>query len=276
MNSVACCSRAFPEARNHSSLDQARPATIVCTPQTTMDSLYETIIKGKWNRVFGGHRSHLRIKNFGNIQEREWHDPRDTTRTGKIRRRRAVLTGVKSLEVSSDKAANQQMVSYSTVYDLFSILPGVLDINLKLGAFNTKQCFSFCSTFNRCPKYKRMKWNAPICLHLHGGLGSSNLSEVSLNRCVFVAESRARLAEYAVPEDDVYMMKNCTRLRRLSIKDVRLKVGMCSGQQYYMCQTIIIKMVRNHPTLRWLRSDLTAENVAMLQRERPDITFVSE
>jgi len=41
-------------------------------------------------------------------------------------------------------------------------------------------------------------------------------------------------------------------------------------------QDMLMKMVRHHPTLRWLRSDLTPENVAILQQERPDITFVSE
>ena len=41
-------------------------------------------------------------------------------------------------------------------------------------------------------------------------------------------------------------------------------------------QEMLIKMVRLHPTLRWLRSDLTKENIAMLQQERPEITFVSK
>jgi hypothetical protein len=39
---------------------------------------------------------------------------------------------------------------------------------------------------------------------------------------------------------------------------------------------MLIKMVRLHPTLRWLRSDLSEENVAMLKQERPEITFVSD
>lgn len=276
MNSVACSSRAFPEARNHSSLDQARSATFVCKAQTTMDNLYKAIIKGNWNRVFTGNRTHLRIKNFANIQEREWHDPRDTT--SKIRRR-AVLSGVRSLEVSSDRATNQQMASYSTFYDLFSILPGVLEINLnQLSAFKTKQCFSFGSALNRCPKFKRIKWNGPMCLHLHGGRGSSNLSELYLNGCVFL-ELRNWIAAYAsnLPEArGVYMMVNCTRLQRLSIKNACLKPNMHNRKPYRVPQAIIIKMVRNHPTLRWLRSDLTKENVAMLQRERPDISFVTE
>jgi hypothetical protein len=33
--------------------------------------------------------------------------------------------------------------------------------------------------------------------------------------------------------------------------------------------------VRRTLTLRWFRSDLTAENVALLQRERPEVTFVT-
>lgn len=39
-------------------------------------------------------------------------------------------------------------------------------------------------------------------------------------------------------------------------------------------QEILIKMMaRLHPTLRWLRSDLTPDNVVMLHQERPDIVF---
>jgi hypothetical protein len=36
----------------------------------------------------------------------------------------------------------------------------------------------------------------------------------------------------------------------------------------------LIKFVRRTPTLRWFRADLTAETVALLRRERPDVTLV--
>jgi len=42
-----------------------------------------------------------------------------------------------------------------------------------------------------------------------------------------------------------------------------------------ICQTMIIKMVRNMLLLRWLCSDVTAANAAALSEERPDVTFVS-
>jgi hypothetical protein len=40
-------------------------------------------------------------------------------------------------------------------------------------------------------------------------------------------------------------------------------------------QGMLMKMVQLSPTLRWLRSNLTNENVEILRRERPDVTFVS-
>jgi hypothetical protein len=45
---------------------------------------------------------------------------------------------------------------------------------------------------------------------------------------------------------------------------------------YLVTQKIIMKTVRLYPTLKWLRSDLTAEHVAFLQQEIPGITFVTK
>lgn len=41
-------------------------------------------------------------------------------------------------------------------------------------------------------------------------------------------------------------------------------------------QAVLMNIVRHHRSLRWLRSDLTSENVAILQQERPLVTFVSD
>ena len=40
-------------------------------------------------------------------------------------------------------------------------------------------------------------------------------------------------------------------------------------------QDILIKFVRNSPSLQWLRSNLTQENMTMLRTERPEIEFVN-
>lgn len=69
----------------------------------------------------------------------------------------------------------------------------------------------------------------------------------------------------------------CSHLEHLSIKDLTLAVSEeVEGVGEPLPQELLINMVRRHPTLRWLRSDLMAENVAMLKQERPEIAFVSD
>lgn len=68
------------------------------------------------------------------------------------------------------------------------------------------------------------------------------------------------------------MLMDCQHLERLSIK--RTSYGTEELGFEPVTQGMLIKMVRHHATLRWLRSDLSKENVAMLKRERPEISFV--
>ncbi len=66
-------------------------------------------------------------------------------------------------------------------------------------------------------------------------------------------------------------------LERVSIKGVTVEdqvIGVGSERQP-LSQEAIVQFVRNTPSLRWLRSDLTEQNVAMLQKDRPEMTLVS-
>jgi hypothetical protein len=73
-----------------------------------------------------------------------------------------------------------------------------------------------------------------------------------------------------------YLLMHCRHLERLILKNVTWFVSGSDHELEPLPQEIIIKMVRYHPTLRWLQSDLTEENVAILKQEaRPEITFVA-
>ena len=62
----------------------------------------------------------------------------------------------------------------------------------------------------------------------------------------------------------------CNALERVSIRNTR-----CYGNVLISIpQNALIKFVRNVPSLRWFRSDLTQENIDMLQLERPDIELL--
>ena len=66
----------------------------------------------------------------------------------------------------------------------------------------------------------------------------------------------------------------CQNLERLSIRNARnYKWG--SHTLSSVPQQELIKFVRNAPSLKWFRSDLTLDNIAMLQKERPGIELLT-
>jgi hypothetical protein len=65
-------------------------------------------------------------------------------------------------------------------------------------------------------------------------------------------------------------------LERVSLRNAKYYVyGDRVANAKDIPQRGLIKFVRRATHLRWFRSDLSPENVAMLQRERPHVTFVS-
>lgn len=70
------------------------------------------------------------------------------------------------------------------------------------------------------------------------------------------------------------VLQQCTSLERLSVKNATWSDG--DERAHLVSQEMLINMVWHHPSLRWLRSDLAAENITALQQEQPEITFVAE
>ena len=73
-------------------------------------------------------------------------------------------------------------------------------------------------------------------------------------------------------------------LERVSIRNAVVRVefirddgfrGSDNDELIPIPQAALIKFIRNAPTtMRWFRSNLTQENIQMLQQERPKIEFV--
>jgi hypothetical protein len=75
--------------------------------------------------------------------------------------------------------------------------------------------------------------------------------------------------------NDSYQYMSCRWLSEHQTNEYQRRKKECP-----LPQALLIKMVQNHPSLHWLRSDLLAENVAMAASTRRSlpaaITFVSE
>lgn len=65
------------------------------------------------------------------------------------------------------------------------------------------------------------------------------------------------------------------KLERVSLKDATYYVYGKYYKTKPFSQLGLMKFVQKAENLRWFRSNLTAKNIAILQAERPEITFVS-
>ena len=74
--------------------------------------------------------------------------------------------------------------------------------------------------------------------------------------------------------DEVFLFRFCKSIERLSIRNATYYSG--SKRTRNIPQNALIKFVRKAPaSLRWFRSDLTEENIVMLQKERPEIELLN-
>jgi hypothetical protein len=102
------------------------------------------------------------------------------------------------------------------------------------------------------------------------------LRAIYMDDCTFQIE---RGADYVLAEDgrsDRCIFDDVVdQLERLSLRNASYYYRDDENTVRALPQSAVIKFVRRAANLTWLRSDLTPENVAMLQRERPGVTFVS-
>ena len=148
----------------------------------------------------------------------------------------------------------------------------------------------------RCPHIEILKWNNSDGFPADGECLTSikNLKELYLDGGTFlfnadndeiddgndVSEERG-MADMENYPNIFFFHKLCKNnpLERVSIRHAR---SCCSFERYIaaqfdpIAQNILIKFVRNAPsTLVWFQSDLSTENIRMLQSERPGIQLVN-
>jgi hypothetical protein len=106
------------------------------------------------------------------------------------------------------------------------------------------------------------------------------LKEIYMDDSVFTYDLGGSQAMHALSERWVSYSIFChcnANLVRVSFKNAKCRkrdiFGSPEFPQAYP-QIGLLNFVRNTPSLRWFGSDLSPENVAILQAERPEVTFV--
>lgn len=173
----------------------------------------------------------------------------------------------------------------SSLTNLPNYFPNVTNLMLDRVNFSEDHILSsFCAKLSNL---SRLSWKGGQ-FHVYGR-AFDTLTEVDLDCCQLIWPTLShtitggrrvpipndKLMRFLSSEADHFLtiLRYCRHLAHLSMKNMMLSnyVGL---QQDPVSQEVTMKMVRLCPTLRWLKSDLTPENVAILQQERPDVTFV--
>ena len=138
-----------------------------------------------------------------------------------------------------------------------------------------------------CPRLEKITFhrNALLRLYGHDMLSADNLKEIYMDHSTFKFytyfiqngppteyERISNLNDYP---NTFLLSKYSKRLERVSIWDANYYNFTTTDMVATRSQNFLIKLISKAPTmLHWFRSDLTKENISMLQQERPGIQFL--
>jgi hypothetical protein len=277
---VAQVSRRFNESSLHPSLPQNRTAMLTCIRRldksTGMFSCSPLPLLQKLRDkgvMYQCHRFN-RVKILGhnlleNYPQEEAYNVVPDLRT---------LPYVAVLDLSFPSNALQKNKKFKVCVS--AILSGIMPCLQEIDLSNANVAESALRHFAaQCPHLERVTWD-----HHHA---NTNMSGKALNACrvlmelymddsvfTFSIHENDRIIDGTRTEDCIFGRCN-TFLERVSLKNAgcRYSFKPYTFPTLDLPQIGLIKFVRNTPSLRWFRSDLSPENVAILQAERPEVTF---
>ena len=206
---------------------------------------------------------------------------------------------VTSLDMSVDEVIDEEQSQSSLnrvlprclPWALASILPGLIELdlsNLQGGPMKEGDYISELSLFNasNTPNVRKITWNNRVggCYFLRGKDMRSleNLQELHFDNILcdwrfdklFATLMNQFFDETSIIQRFFFFACN-NSLERVSLKGGRYVAMANAAERLDFPQWALMRFVRRTPTLKWFRSDLTQENIELLQYERPEIEFSS-
>jgi hypothetical protein len=198
------------------------------------------------------------------------------------------IRGVVSLDLSSSSLPRGcKMVSFYLTDILQKILPELREVDIS--NTDVKSLIRDFSIFF-CPLLEKLHHindndnnNAEINLCGRDMRFSKNPKEInSMDNAIFSVffDDEDKIADLNNHQDIFMLYFCCNALEYFSIKNMNYSTTagftVMMVKSRFSHKTFLVKSVRNAtPTLRRLRSDLTLENMSMLQMERPGIELLN-
>jgi hypothetical protein len=306
LNTFSLVSKECYNIRCNQYLDQTRSGTICISGKGVKSAvqLMEKVKQGQWHKSFQGNRTHLRLQGLNHLSsDIESID-------SSFVRKCSPLASVTSLDCSEHEKylasknggmASRWLSRYEDYIDkgfahglaLSLLVPNLKEIDISLTSL-TSMGVSWLA--KHVKTLECIRWNHsliwPVNHQAYDILRAcQDLKELHIDdaRLLFTPpRSTRRAAEFN--QDGVYNNDennnddNANEVEEMwaSLAEYSQKIERisCRRAKWYQnskfrtfSQEGLMKFVRSAPRLKWFRSDLTPENIAILQQERPEIVF---
>jgi hypothetical protein len=263
---AAVVSRQFRDDCRHPSLPQERLAVIRIPPDCRFKDRLERVgtrlIAMATVTLPGGRRKFKKYSRLRIVDPHQpaswisfWRPPNDVK-----------IPEIKSLDWSGEDPESG-LFSWPETRE-FSCLAPMLPNLLEVDFSHARTACHFTLHQLQSHKLKKITW--------HGHWRRLRLTGENLGGCLGLRELYMDGACFdGWPDCDLLLFWLQDRLERVSIMGARCDYSIFFDDLHpkQIPQSKLIQFVRDAKKLRWFRSDLTSENVAMLQRERPDVFF---
>jgi hypothetical protein len=291
LNNFSLVSKGCYQMRTHPSLDQTRSGTIYLgNGVSTAKEFLDKARTEHWSDTFCGHRTHLRLCNLTHLSSNiESIDdvfmntlaplyqvtsldcsmtPRfpqsdcDKKRTNEWIQKYCISCFLAPFEDYVDKGFAQGVT-------LSMLVPNLRWIDMSYLPLTTV-AIALLAKSNR--KLEVIRWNRSLIWPI------SNESEGHLEALQYLKEvylDEAKLILCANLDEGILwnsLLQYSQRLERVSLLGTR---WYRKGHLTRLSQQYLVEFVQRSSNLKWFRSDLTPENVRRLQKERPQVLFLS-
>lgn len=313
LNNFSLASKECYNIRCHQYLDQTRSGTISIsgTGVKSAGELMEKVKKGQWHKSFGGNRTHLRLQGLNHLSSDI--DSIDSSFVKKCSPLASVTSldcSAHEKYLANNKRtsiAASWLSRYEDYIDkgfahglaLSLLVPNLKKIDISLTSLTS---LGVAWLAENTKSLECLKWNHsliwPVNHESYDILRACrNLKELHIDdaRLLLCPPRRHRRTTGMYENDDNNNNNNGEENNNNNdnetdeVEDVWAKLAeysknveriSCRRAKYYkeskfrrFSQEGLMKFVRNAPKLKWFRSDLTPENIAILQEERPEIVF---
>lgn len=246
---------------------QTKTAHISCGDTCSVTGVLELMMQCHNRGIFETPRTRLKLSG---------HQKLDKITMGNMKIKNLIhfgrynLGNVKSLDLSFEEStfANERIVQNCIPKIMSMMLPKLTEVDMSYMRVRHTAAADFCSRHRKSLQI----------FHWNGASGGFSFSGQDLRHCKNLRELYLDNACMYSPENSYTkesMLKHCnSNLQRVSIKNVSYKL-FCQRTARNMPEEKLMHFVRATKNLKWFRSDLSPENVAILKEERPEICFTT-